>query len=378
MCIVAVALGGSSRIDFLLANNRDESLDRPTVAASAASVGADSSQNGSPGVLISPGTDALAGGTWHALGLGGGECRLAVLTNRTDRGADILLGAAPPARPRRDTGPRVSRGIVVRSSALAFTRGPKPDPRSPTLHELCGDMSTMQGFSMLTCDLADASVPVSIVTHRDAEPTVDEFAIALDVTTRRHHVAASSIRTNADEILHRGAAGGAGVALGFSNGGIGQWDKVDSLSRDVLDAARAADTDLGEFGEFGEFGHNPQNPADLKPKDQDHSFSNGSLADLPGYVRRAIQRCGDALSVHPAGMAAAEQRTTAVLVHVASMRWATRTQTIVARFCDNDDDNVRRVVMATRSVDWDTSTDTARFGAWQVRVVVAGVDPRQF
>jgi uncharacterized protein with NRDE domain len=46
MCIVAVALGGSSRIDFLLANNRDESLDRPTVAASAASVGADSSQNG--------------------------------------------------------------------------------------------------------------------------------------------------------------------------------------------------------------------------------------------------------------------------------------------------------------------------------------------
>jgi hypothetical protein len=83
--------------------------------------------NRSPGVLISPGTDALAGGTWHALGLGGGECRLAVLTNRTDRGADILLGAAPPARPRRDTGPRVSRGIVVRSSALAFTRGPKPD-----------------------------------------------------------------------------------------------------------------------------------------------------------------------------------------------------------------------------------------------------------
>jgi hypothetical protein len=239
-------------------------------------------------------------------------------------------------------------------------------------------MSTMQGFSMLTCDLADASVPVSIVTHRDAEPTVDEFAIALDVTTRRHHVAASSIRTNADEILHRGAAGGAGVAVGFSNGGIGQWDKVDSLSRDVLDAARAADTDLGEFGEFGEFGHNPQNPPDLKPKDQDHSFSNGSLAELPGYVRRAIQRCGDALSVHPAGMAAAEQRTTAVLVHVASMRWATRTQTIVARFCDNDDDNVRRVVMATRSVDWDTSTDTARFGVWQVRVVVAGVDPQQF
>ena len=79
MCLIAFAIGASQRWPLVVASNRDEFLDRPTLPLARWHTDA--------GTEIISGRDLRAGGTWLGLTPGG---RLAMLTNV--RGPASLTG----------------------------------------------------------------------------------------------------------------------------------------------------------------------------------------------------------------------------------------------------------------------------------------------
>lgn len=79
MCLIAFAIGASARWPLVVAANRDEFLDRPTLPLA--------SWKGDGGTEIFSGRDLRAGGTWMGLSPGG---RIAMLTNV--RGPASLTG----------------------------------------------------------------------------------------------------------------------------------------------------------------------------------------------------------------------------------------------------------------------------------------------
>lgn len=98
MCLIAFAIGASERWPLVIAGNRDEFLDRPTLPL--ARWHTDSAQE------IISGRDLRAGGTWMGLTPGG---RVAFLTNvREGSSAD----GPPPLPPPRSRGALVTQWLA--------------------------------------------------------------------------------------------------------------------------------------------------------------------------------------------------------------------------------------------------------------------------
>ncbi|MDP3709619.1 MAG: NRDE family protein [Polaromonas sp.] len=100
MCLIAFAIGASARWPLVIASNRDEFLNRPTLPLGRWQTDA--------GQEIISGRDLRAGGTWLGLTPGG---RVAFLTN--------VREANPPAAPR-SRGELVTRWLAQSGDAAAF------------------------------------------------------------------------------------------------------------------------------------------------------------------------------------------------------------------------------------------------------------------
>ncbi|MEO8021284.1 NRDE family protein [Polaromonas sp.] len=100
MCLIAFAIGASARWPLVIAANRDEFLDRPTLPLAR--------WHGDAGTEIISGRDARAGGTWLGLNPGG---RIAMLTNV--RGPSSLTG-------EKSRGELVTRWLESSDDATAF------------------------------------------------------------------------------------------------------------------------------------------------------------------------------------------------------------------------------------------------------------------
>ncbi|MDQ3060701.1 MAG: NRDE family protein [Pseudomonadota bacterium] len=100
MCLIAFAIGVSQRWPLVIAANRDEYLDRPTLALSR--------WRTASGQEIVSGRDLRAGGTWLGMTPGG---RVAFLTN--------VRGPAAQAAPR-SRGELVTRWLETTQDAEGF------------------------------------------------------------------------------------------------------------------------------------------------------------------------------------------------------------------------------------------------------------------
>jgi uncharacterized protein with NRDE domain len=80
MCLLAIAIGASARWPLVIASNRDEYRDRPTLPLAV--------WNTSRDVTLVSGRDLLAGGTWMGCTPGG---RIALLTNVRETAATAAL-----------------------------------------------------------------------------------------------------------------------------------------------------------------------------------------------------------------------------------------------------------------------------------------------
>jgi uncharacterized protein with NRDE domain len=100
MCLVAFAVGASARWPLVIAANRDEFLERPTLPLARWKTGA--------GQEIISGRDLRAGGAWMGITLGG---RIAFLTN--------VRQAQPEAAPR-SRGELVTRWLEGKDDAAGF------------------------------------------------------------------------------------------------------------------------------------------------------------------------------------------------------------------------------------------------------------------
>ncbi|RZJ20697.1 MAG: NRDE family protein [Haliea sp.] len=103
MCLIAFAIGASERWPLVVAANRDEFLDRPTLPLAH--------WTGEAGTEIISGRDVRAGGTWMGLSPAG---RIAMLTNV--RGPDSLTG-------EKSRGELVTRWLESSADAAAFMAG---------------------------------------------------------------------------------------------------------------------------------------------------------------------------------------------------------------------------------------------------------------
>jgi uncharacterized protein with NRDE domain len=103
MCLIAFAIGASKRWPLLVAANRDEFLDRPTLPLARWTSDA--------GTEIFSGRDMRAGGTWMGLTAGG---RIAMLTNV--RGPASLTG-------EKSRGELVTRWLDGGADAAGFMAG---------------------------------------------------------------------------------------------------------------------------------------------------------------------------------------------------------------------------------------------------------------
>ena len=120
MCLIAFALNVSSRWPLVIAANRDEFLDRPTVPLARWKT--------STGQTIVSGRDLRAGGAWFGTSPGG---RVAFLTNV--REVDVV--AAPRSR-----GELVTRWLESRGNAEDF------------LSRLAADPTAFAGFNLVIGD----------------------------------------------------------------------------------------------------------------------------------------------------------------------------------------------------------------------------------
>ena len=111
MCLIAFALHASSRWPLVIAANRDEFLDRPTVPLARWKT--------AQGHTIISGRDLRAGGAWFGITPGGPGGRIAFLTNV--READAL--PAPRSR-----GELVTRWLESPGGAEEFVTGLAADP----------------------------------------------------------------------------------------------------------------------------------------------------------------------------------------------------------------------------------------------------------
>ena len=125
MCLIAFALNASSRWPLVIAANRDEFLDRPTVPLARWKT--------PQGHDIISGRDLRAGGAWFGLTAGGPGGRIAFLTNV--READAL--PAPRSR-----GELVTRWLESRLDADGF------------LTMLAADATAFAGFNLVLGDVA--------------------------------------------------------------------------------------------------------------------------------------------------------------------------------------------------------------------------------
>lgn len=107
MCLVAFAINASARWPLVIAANRDEFFDRPTLPLGPWQTAA--------GQAIISGRDLRAGGTWLGMTAGG---RVAFLTNVREANAQ----AAPRSR-----GELVTRWLEESADASAFARAVKKD-----------------------------------------------------------------------------------------------------------------------------------------------------------------------------------------------------------------------------------------------------------
>ncbi|MBA3593647.1 MAG: NRDE family protein [Pseudomonadota bacterium] len=105
MCLIAFAIGASARWPLVIAANRDEFLDRPTLPLAR--------WHGDGGNEIISGRDLRAGGTWMGLTAGG---RIAMLTNV--RGPASLTGD-------KSRGELVTRWLDRTVDAASFMAGIK-------------------------------------------------------------------------------------------------------------------------------------------------------------------------------------------------------------------------------------------------------------
>jgi uncharacterized protein with NRDE domain len=130
MCLIAFALHASSHWPLVIAANRDEFLDRPTVPLARWKTPA--------GQVIVSGRDLRAGGAWFGVtagglgGLNGLDGRVAFLTNVRD--ADAL--SAPRSR-----GELVTRWLESQTSADDFLAG------------LAADATAFAGFNLVVGDI---------------------------------------------------------------------------------------------------------------------------------------------------------------------------------------------------------------------------------
>lgn len=100
MCLIAFALGASERWPLVIASNRDEFLDRPTLPLAQ--------WHTASGQAVISGRDLRAGGTWLGLTPGG---RLAMLTN---------VREPQPSTGARSRGELVMRWLEGRMDAAGF------------------------------------------------------------------------------------------------------------------------------------------------------------------------------------------------------------------------------------------------------------------
>ena len=125
MCLIAFALNASSRWPLVIAANRDEFLDRPTVPLARWKT--------PQGHDIISGRDLRAGGAWFGLTAGEPGGRVAFLTNV--READVVV--APRSR-----GELVTRWLESRGDAEDFVT------------ELAADATAFAGFNLVLGDVA--------------------------------------------------------------------------------------------------------------------------------------------------------------------------------------------------------------------------------
>ena len=123
MCLIAFALNTSRRWPLVIAANRDEFLDRPTVPLARWKT--------STGQTIVSGRDLRAGGAWFGISPGGPSGRIAFLTNV--RESDAL--PAPRSR-----GELVTRWLESRGDADDF------------LSRLAADPTAFAGFNLVIGD----------------------------------------------------------------------------------------------------------------------------------------------------------------------------------------------------------------------------------
>ncbi len=109
MCLVAFAIGASPHWPLVIASNRDEYLDRPTLPLTRWTT--------ATGHDVISGRDLLAGGTWLGASPGG---RVAFLTNVRGDG----LAPSPALRSR---GGLVTRWLEASCNAASFAENLKPD-----------------------------------------------------------------------------------------------------------------------------------------------------------------------------------------------------------------------------------------------------------
>ena len=138
MCLAAIAIGQSARFPWVLASNRDEFHDRPTVPLAWWLPEGDST-------AVLGGRDLAAGGSWLALRADG---RLALVTNVREPGR---FDAAAASR-----GGLVVEGLQAGPTDMAWLRNVCDSPRN--------------GFNLL---LADVSTDRAVwATNRPAQQRV--------------------------------------------------------------------------------------------------------------------------------------------------------------------------------------------------------------
>ena len=184
MCLIAFALNASSRWPLVIAANRDEFLDRPTVPLARWKT--------PQGHDIISGRDLRAGGAWFGLTAGGPGGRVAFLTNV--READAL--PAPRSR-----GELVMRWLESTGDVDDFLTGLAADPVAfAGFNLVLGDMARSQ-WHWVT-NRPSAALQIGSAWHCEAlKPGVYGLSnAALDSpwpkTTRLKSVLAQSLRAN--------------------------------------------------------------------------------------------------------------------------------------------------------------------------------------